>query len=585
MYAIDGLIVLGGSLLLIAILSSTLSARVGVPGLVLFMGIGMLAGEDGLGGLAFDEYPLAHAIGTLALVLILFDGGLRTPWRAFRLAWKPALSLSTLGVILTSGITGLAASWILGVPLLVGLLLGSIVGSTDAAAVFAVLRGQGLDLKERIAATLEIESGSNDPMAVLLTLGLVSILTGSMTPGWGFVGFFLQQGLLGALGGLGVGWLGARLLNRVELSAAGLYPVLTVAIGLLAYGVPAFFGGSGFLGVYVAGLVLGNSRIVFKRGIFLAHDGGAWLAQISMFVMLGLLATPSNLPGIAPEGLAVALVLVFVARPLAVSISLLPFRFSWRELVFLSWAGLKGAIPIILAIYPLLLGVGEAMVLFNVVFFVVLISALTQGWSLPLVAGWLGVRETSRAQAPVTLEISSLKHVDGDIVEYAIEPDSWIANHLVRDLALPETALIAMIARGDDVIPPRGTTPILPGDHVFVVLKPEARRLVDHLFGLREEGARLVKALELPIAPETRVDELEAFYGIHLDPSPDRTISELLEERLGDGLEEGVEIQAGEVMLCVRKLVDGKIREVGIEIFLPEPAGDGDDEEAGVSAP
>ncbi len=262
--------------------------------------------------------------------------GLQTPWRAFRLAWRPAIALSTVGVVITSAITGVAAAWILGVPVLLGLLLGSIVGSTDAAAVFSILRERALNLRERVAATLEIESGSNDPMAVLLTLALVSILIGEMDPGWNLVGFFLQQTILGALGGVAVGWLGAQLLNRVELSAAGLYPVLTVAIALLAYGVPAFLGGSGFLGVYLAGLVLGNSKVVFKRGILMAHDGGAWMAQISMFIMLGLLATPSRLPDVALEGLAIAGVLVFVARPVAVTLALLPFRFEWRELVFLS---------------------------------------------------------------------------------------------------------------------------------------------------------------------------------------------------------------------------------------------------------
>lgn len=567
MYAVDGLIILGGILLLIAILSSTLSARVGVPGLILFMGIGMLAGEDGVGGLVFDRYPLAHAIGTLALVLILFDGGLQTPWRAFRLAWRPAIALSTVGVIITSTLTGLAAAWILGIPVLLGLLLGSIVGSTDAAAVFSILRGRALNLRERIAATLEIESGSNDPMAVLLTLGLVSILVGEMDPGWNLVGFFLQQTILGALGGLAVGWLGAQLLNRVELSAAGLYPVLTVSIALLAYGVPAFIGGSGFLGVYLAGLVLGNSKIVFKRGIFMAHDGGAWMAQISMFIMLGLLATPSRLPEVALEGLAIAGVLVFIARPVAVTLALLPFRFTWRELAFLSWAGLKGAIPIILAIYPLLLGVEGAMVLFNVVFFVVLVSALTQGWSLPVMAGWLDVQDKGRPTPPVTLEISSLKHIEGDIVEYAVDETAWMAGHMVRDLALPETAVVAMIARGQVIVPPRGTTFIQPGDHVFVVLKPSVRPLVDHMFSRRKEGPETVKAIEFSIDPHTSVGELEDFYGIHLDPNPTRSVAELLLERLGKGLTEGAEIHAGDVMLSVRKIEEGEIREVGIEIF------------------
>ncbi len=567
MYAVDALILLGATLLMVAILSNTLSSRIGVPGLVIFLAVGMLAGEDGIGRIAFDAYPIAHAVGTLALVLILFDGGLQTPWRSFRIAWKPAVTLATVGVVVTAGITGLAASWILGIPLVVGLLLGSIVGSTDAAAVFSVLRGRGLHLRPRVASALEIESGSNDPMAVLLTLGCLGLLTGTMGVGWEMGGFFVQQAAIGALGGVGIGWVGAWVLNRVDLQAAGLYPAFTLALGFLAYGLPAYLGGSGFLAVYLAGLVLGNANIVFKRGVFMAHDGGAWLAQITMFVMLGLLARPSELVGVAFEGLLVALVLVFLARPVAVALSVLPFGFSARESSFMAWAGLKGAIPVILATYPLLLGLEEGGLIFNVVFFVVLLSALTQGWSLPPVARWLGVREPARPDPPVTLEISSLKHVDGDIVEYSVEPDSWVAGHLVRDLALPDTAVIAMIARGQEVIPPRGRTPIKPGDHVFVVMRPQVRPRLDRLFSLRGAVGEPELIAEMPIAPATTVGELEEFYGIHLDPDPDRPVGEVLAERLGDELREGAELQAGELKLSVRRIEAGKVVEVGIEIF------------------
>ncbi len=570
MYAVDALILVGASLLMVAILSNTLSSRIGVPGLVIFMAVGMLAGQDGIGRIAFDEYPVAHAVGTLALILILFDGGLQTPWKSFRLAWKPAVTLATVGVVVTAGITGLAASWILGIPLLVGLLLGSIVGSTDAAAVFSVLRGRGLHLRPRVASTLEIESGSNDPMAVLLTLGCLGVLTGTMDLGWEMGVFLFQQGVIGAAGGAGIGWLGAWTLNRVDLKAAGLYPAFTLALGFLAYGLPAFLGGSGFLAVYLAGLVVGNANIVFKRGVFMAHDGGAWLAQIAMFVMLGLLARPSELVGVAFEGLLVALVLVFVARPVAVALSILPFGFTARESGFMAWAGLKGAIPVILATYPLLLGLEEGSLIFNVVFFVVLLSALTQGWSLPPVARWLGVREQERSSPPVTLEISSLKHVDGDIVEYSAEADSWVAGRLVRDLALPDSAVIAMIARGQEVIPPRGRTPIEPGDHVFVVMRPGIRPSVDRLFSARGSASEPEMIAELPLAPDTTVGELEEFYGIHLDPDPGRTVGSLLTERLGDSLKEGAELQAGELKLSVMKMEGDQIRQVGVEIFTGE---------------
>lgn len=573
MYAIDTLILLGATLLIVAILSNTLSSRIGVPGLVIFLAVGMLAGQDGIGRIVFKEYPIAHGVGTLALIVILFDGGIKTPWKSFRSAWKPAVTLATLGVVITAGITGLAASWILGIPLLVGLLLGSIVGSTDAAAVFAVLRGRGLHLSPRVTATLEIESGSNDPMAVLLTLGCLGLLTSTVDLGWVMGVFFLQQAVLGALGGLGIGWLGAWTLKRLDLNAVGLYPAFTLALGFLAYGLPAYLGGSGFLAVYLAGLVLGNANIVFKRAVFMAHDGGAWLAQIAMFVMLGLLASPSELMGIALEGFMVALVLVLVARPVAVALSVLPFGFNARESSFMAWAGLKGAIPVILATYPLLIGIEEGNLIFNVVFFVVLVSALTQGWSLPPVARWLGVREPRRSEPPVTLDISSLKHVDGEIIEYSIEADSWVAGHLIRDLALPDSAVIAMIARGQDVIPPGGRTSIEPGDHVLVAMGPNIGPRVDRLFSLRHSTCKQEMTTFLPLTPDTTVAEMEEFYGIHLDPNPGRTLGSVLVERLGESLREGAELQAGELRLSIRKMVGDQIQEVGVEIFR------GDDEE------
>lgn len=482
MPSVESLILIGGVLVLLSILASTLSGKLGIPGLVLFLAVGMLAGEDGIVGLPFDDYAVAHAVGTVALVLILFDGGLQTPWRAFRRAWRPAVALSTVGVVITVVVTGLAATWLLDLPLAMGLLLGAIVGSTDAAAVFGVLRGQGLRLKERIGSTLEIESGSNDPMAVLLTVALIAVVTGEMEGAGGLALFFGQQAVLGAVGGVAVGWLGARTADRIQLRAPGLYPALSMGVAFLAFGLPAFFGGSGFLAVYLAGLVMGNSRLIFKRGILLAHDGAAWVAQIVMFVVLGLLATPSRLVGVWWEGLLVAGVLILVARPLAVGLTLLPMGFRLREVGFISWAGLKGAIPIILAIYPLLAGLDQAQLLFDVVFFVVLVSALSQGWTLPRVARWLGVRSDGPGTPAISLELTSLRHLEGDIVEYLVQRDAPVAKRPIRDLNVPSGAVISMIVRDDEVVPPRGDTCVLPGDYVFVIMRQRCRETVDRLF-------------------------------------------------------------------------------------------------------
>lgn len=482
MFPVDRLILLAGVLLLLGIASSKFSARVGLPVLVLFLGVGMLAGSEGFGGIEFENYPLAHGIGTAALALILFDGGLRTPLSSIRLAWKPSLVLATVGVLITSVLTGLAAMRILGISLLEGILLGGIVGSTDAAVVFAVLRSSGLRLRDRLSATLEIESGSNDPMAIFLTVGMLQVLLGRMEIGVDLLWLFILQMGVGAAAGIAVGRGAVWAVNRINLDAAGLYPVLVSAFGLLAYGLAASLQGSGFLAVYVAGIVLGNSRLVFQRGVLLFHDAGAWLGQIAMFVVLGLLSFPSRLIDVAPEGLLVALVLILVARPLAVLVALAPFRFDAREIVFLSWVGLKGAVPITLATFPLLLGLPSGPPIFNVVFFVVLISALTQGVSLPFFARKLGLEVPTQLEPAVTLEITSLRHVDGDLVEYTVAPESRAAGRSVRSLALPDGVVLALIARGQEFIPPRGSTRIAAGDHLFVVLRPEVRLLVDRVF-------------------------------------------------------------------------------------------------------
>ena len=576
MFAVDGLILVAGILVIFAIASSKFSSRIGVPVLVLFLAVGMLAGSEGIGGIHFENYSLAHGIGTLALAVILFDGGLRTPLTSFRMVLRPALGLATLGVLVTAGVTGLAAAAILDLPLLYGILLGSIVGSTDAAVVFSLLRGGGVHLRERLGAVLEVESGSNDPMAVFLTIGVAQVILGQMEPGLPLVGFLAMQAGIGAAAGLAVGKLSVLLNNRINLDAAGLYPILTAACGLFAYGLAASLGGSGFLSVYVAGIVLGNSRIVFQRGIFLFTDGMAWLGQIVMFIVLGLLSYPSRIIDVAGAGILIAGVLILIARPAAVFLMLLPFRFSFREQVFLSWVGLKGSVPIILATYPLLLGVPNAEVLFNVVFFVVLVSALTQGWSLPLVARRLGVVVPSEPEPAITLEITSLRHVDGDIVEYTVQENSRAANRHVRDLAIPEGVVISMIARQQRIIPPRGSTRIQPGDHVFLVMRPGVRPLVNRLFGPATPSEEVEPPIEFPLAPETTVGELEDFYGVRIDSPPFVTLAELIAQRQEPRrVAPGDSLTLGDVVLRVRGMREGEITAITLEILMPsEPGGD-----------
>lgn len=567
MFAVDGLILVSAVLVILAIASSKFSAQVGVPVLVLFLAVGMLAGSEGVGGIAFENYTLAHGIGTAALVLILFDGGLRTPMASFRVAMAPALTLATAGVLVTAVLTGLAAWWILDLTLLEGMLLGSIVGSTDAAAVFAVLRSQGLRLPTRLAATVEVESGSNDPMAVFLTIGLIEVLLGQREMGSGLLVLFVTQMGVGTIVGLVVGRAGAELSNRIHLAAAGLYPILMTATGFLAFGIAAALQGSGFLAAYLAGITVGNRRVVFQRGIFLFTDGMAWLAQILMFVVLGLLSFPSRLLDAAPEGLALAAILVFVARPAAVALTLLPFRFGVREVAFLSWAGLKGAVPIILAIYPLLFGLPSGAQIFDIVFFAVLVSALAQGWSLPRLARALRLDLPSEPQAPVTLEITSLRDVDGDIIEYTVAATSRAAGRLVRDLALPEGAVVAMIVRDRAIIPPRGSTAILEGDHVFLVLHPDVRPFVDRTFGPDPASAGTLPTAEFRMVAHTTVADLEEFYGIKVPEPPACSLAALLTRRLGrSALTIGARTRVGDVELVVRQVSEAGVEVVGIHL-------------------
>jgi potassium/hydrogen antiporter len=588
MFTVDRLLLIGAVLLLLGIASSKFSARIGLPVLVLFLGVGMLAGSEGLGGIEFENYALAHGVGTAALAIILFDGGLRTSLGSIRLAWKPALLLATAGVLVTALITGLAAHWILDLSLLEGILLGGIVGSTDAAAVFAVLRSSGLRLENRLSATLEIESASNDPMAIFLTIGILQVLLGRMTLGADLLSLFAVQMLVGTALGLAVGWLAAHAINRIQLSAAGMYPLIATGFGLLAYGAAAFLGGSGFLAVYLAGIVLGNRRVVFQRGIFLFHDAAAWLAQIAMFVVLGLLSFPSRLIDVAPQGLAIAAVLILLARPISVLVTLLPFRFDARQLGFLSWVGLKGAVPITLATFPLLLGYPGGPLIFDVVFFVVLASAVVQGPTLAPVARRLGLERPPEPEAPVSLEITSLRDVDADIVEYTVAADSRAAGHRIRELALPEGVVIALIARADRMIPPQGSTHLLENDHVFAVLRRETRPLVDRVFGRDRSVEERLTGAEFPIRAAATVEELEEFYGIALDAPPECTLAALLHDRLPDDrIVVGSRVVLGAVALTIRQLDDGgAIERVGLALLaLDDAAGAEPDRPAPATRP
>ena len=565
MFLIDQVLLLAAVLLLLGIVSSKVSARLGLPVLVLFVLIGMLAGERGIGGIPFDNPGVAHAVGTLALAVILFDGGLQTPRSSIRAVWKPAALLATLGVLITAAVTGVFAAWMLDLPLLEGLLLGAIVGSTDAAAVFSLLRSAGIHIKYRVKSTLEVESASNDPMAIFLTVGLLEVLVNDVSFGIGLLQLFILQMGIGAVVGLGVGWVAVRLVNRIGLLASGLYPVLVAGCGLLAFGLAANLDGSGFLAIFVAGVIVGNSRVVFQRDTFLFHDGLAWLSQITMFVVLGLLIDPKELLDVWIEGLTISAVLIFLARPLAVAPVLKIFGFDSREITLVSWIGLRGSVPIILAIFPLLFGLPGAPLIFNVVFFVVLISATVQGSTVALFAHRLGLSEPPPPAPAATLQITSIHDVNADIVEYTMRAESRAVGRRLSQLALPEGTVVAMITRGHTVIPPRGSTVVQADDHLYVVLRPDARPFVDRVFSQAiEPTGNDLPDTELRLKGWTTVEDLRNSYDIHLHAPDSANLHEVLREHLQGEVKLDTSVILEGTSLWVRELVGQRISTVGL---------------------
>jgi cell volume regulation protein A len=474
MVTIEPALIVGAVLVVAGILASTTASRLGIPTLLLFLALGMAAGSDGVGGLQFDDAELAQSIGVTALALILFDGGLSTRWASVRPALGPGTVLATVGVLVTAGITGLAATWVFGLPVEVGLLLGAIVSSTDAAAVFSVLRSRRSGLAGTIQPTLELESGANDPMAVLLTIGLIELATGAAGSWVELLPAFALQIAVGSAVGLLGGRLGGLLLNRVRLDADGLYPVLSLAVAVGTYAGAVLLGGSGFLAVYLAGLWLANHDLLHRNSVVRFHDAIAWLAQIGMFLVLGLLVYPSRLPEVAGRSLVVALVLVLVARPVATLLVLTPFRVPWRHQAVVGWVGLRGATPIILATFPLVEGLPQAQLIFDAVFFVVLTSILVQGTTVGPVARLFQATVPVRERAPAPLEAGQTLADGTALREVVVEAASFGAGRSLVELHLPSRALVVLVERDRAFIVPTGATRLAPGDQVLILADDDA---------------------------------------------------------------------------------------------------------------
>jgi cell volume regulation protein A len=475
-----------GTLMAMSAILSRFAGRISVPVALLYLGIGMLAGSEGLGHIQFQSYHLAFRLGTLALVLILFDGGLNTSVAAVRRALRPASALATAGVLATA--LGVAAgARALGMGWRPALLVGAVVSSTDAASVFAILRSSGVALERRIATTLELESGLNDPTAVLLTVALTRLQIEGGGIGAQLLVDVLVQIAVGLGFGLALGRIGVWLLQHMRLSVHGLLPVLTAALALAAFGVPTLFRGSGFLAVYVSAMVLGNAHIPLRNRILRVHDALAWLSQVIMFLVLGLLSIPSRLWQVGGIGLALGLLLAFVVRPLSVALCLIPFRYRFKEILYVGWVGLRGAVPIILATFPVLAGVPEANRIFNIVLVVVVATAIVPGMTVQRVTRWLGLESRREPLPKAVLEIHSAHPLTGELQSFFVEPSSVVAGARISELPFPASAAVVMIVRNDVLIAPRGDSVLTPGDHVYVLSGPEDRALVLLMFGRSEE--------------------------------------------------------------------------------------------------
>jgi len=480
------LILIGGGLLAAGIAGGLLADRIRVPGLLLFLGLGMLAGSEGIGGIEFDDAELARTLGTIALVLILFEGGLTAGWSEIRPVLGTAASLATIGTGITACVAGLAAHWIFDIGVLEGMIVGAAVAATDSAAIFAVLRRS--TLKKRLARTLEGESGMNDPVALLLVIGFIEWL---QEPGFGpadMAGLLALKLAIGAAVGLALGRLAVTALDRVRLPTDGIYPVATIAIAGIAFGLAEIAHGSGFLATYLTALALGGASIPARRTIVAFHEGVGWVAQIGLFILLGLLVFPSALGDVAWESLALSAVLILIARPLAAFVATALSPLDLRERAMLGWAGLRGATPIWLATFPVVAGVGSSEQLFAIVFFVVLSSTLVQGATFEPLAKRLGLTTQEPALPRRLLESGRIRRMGGDVVSYTLRPGAAAIGHLVRELGLPREALVNVIVRDGRAIPPRGSTELCAGDELHILVRGELREEVEALTRRWHEG-------------------------------------------------------------------------------------------------
>ncbi len=468
-FSTENIILVSSILLIASIIANKTSFKLGIPTLILFLVVGMLAGSEGIGGIYFNDPNTAQLLGVVALNFILFSGGMDTKWESVQPVMWRGVSLSTLGVLITASIVGVFAHLVADFTLLEGLLLGSIVSATDAAAVFSILRSRNVGLKGGIRPTLELESGSNDPLSYILTISFIYLISQGNASITTLLLHFVQEMAIGAVAGYALGRLMTFIINRIKLDTEGLYPVLVMAMIFFTYSFTNLVGGNGFLAVYLSALVLGNSNFIHKKSLIRFYDGQAWLMQIVMFLTLGLLVFPSRIIPVIGIGLLLSAILIFLARPIAVFISLVFFRMRMREKLFISWVGLRGAIPIVFATYPLIAGLGKADMIFNLVFFISVSSVLVQGTTLPLVAKWLKVTVPKNTKRRTILDLELSDTIKSELIEILLSGDSKAVGRKIVNLKFPKTALIVLLSRSGKYIQPNGSTLLEEGDKLLVL--------------------------------------------------------------------------------------------------------------------
>ena len=570
------LTLVGALMLVISIVLSPLSSRVGMPVLLIFLAVGMMMGEDGPGGIRFDDYQLAFLIANLALGVILLDGGMRTRAETFRVGLRPALVLATLGVFLTAAGAAVVAWWVFDLHWMLALLIGAIISSTDAAVVFSMLQGSGVHLNERVSATLEIESGSNDPMAIFLTLLMVTLIgnAGENNVGPALL-LLVEQFGIGSIAGLIGGVAVVALANRMRL-APPLYPLLVAAGGIAVFSATNALGGSGFLAIYLTGVVIGNRPVRMMPMILQVHDGLAWLAQLCLFLMLGLLVAPSELLPLAGGGLILALALIFVIRPLIVIATLWPFGFNRRELGFISWVGLRGAVPIVLALFPIIAGLPDAQLVFHAAFFIVLVSLLFQGTTMTPLARWLKL-EVPADNAPLRrFPLDAPGTDDHELMLFPLRGKNWELPRRLDQLKFPDNTAVAGVFRNRLCLQSQADLEVIHGDIIAVFATPGVLPdLNKSLNGAYAPGHLAERAFfgDFVLNGDALLGDVEQVYGIEFDElPPDLSLAECFAQRTKGRPVIGDLVALGPVTLVVRSMNGDTVAKVGLKMDTQQNA-------------